>query len=107
MSPPHSRTGPRLAIILAALFLGSCSAISSGASIVSLIATKKTIMDHVVSFALDEDCSTIALERGEPYCTDPNAPQPVQAVYHCYRSLGEISCYEDEDPFANGHAEVH
>lgn len=88
------------------LGLGACTAVTSGASVVSLMATKKTIMDHVVSFALDEDCSTIALERGEPYCTDPNAPSPPTPVYYCYRSLAEINCYETEDPYDNGHLAV-
>ncbi len=100
----------RLSIVLLVAGLGfglqACAVVSGGASVVSLIATKKTIMDHVVSFATDQDCSTIAYERDEPYCTDPNAPLPVQPVYHCYRSLGSISCYETVDPFANGHREV-
>ncbi|MEZ5666198.1 MAG: hypothetical protein R3F55_01950 [Alphaproteobacteria bacterium] len=93
-------------VLLAVLLAGGCTAVSTGASIVSLMATKKTITDHVVSFATEMDCSTIALERGEPYCTDPNAPQPQMPLYHCYRSLGEITCYETEDPFNNGHLEV-
>lgn len=100
---------PAYATILATLTLslGACTAVSSGASVVSLMATKKTIVDHVVSFALDEDCSTIALERGEPYCTDPNAPQPITPVYYCYRSLADITCYESEDPYDNGHLVVN
>jgi len=103
---PRHPTIAALAVAAMAFGLQACTAISGGASVVSLIATKKTIMDHVVSFATDQDCSTIAFERDLPYCTDPNAPQPVEPVYHCYRSLGAITCYETEDPFANGHREV-
>jgi hypothetical protein len=94
------------AIAASVLALSACAVVSSGASVVSLMATKKTIMDHVVSFALEQDCSTIQFERGEPYCSDPNAPLPVQPVYHCYRSLGEITCYETADPYRDGAAEV-
>ena len=90
----------------AAAFAGGCTAVSTGASVVSLMATKKTLTDHVVSFATDMDCSTIALERGGSYCSDPDAAPPPQPLHHCYRSLGEITCYEAEDPFNNGHVAV-
>jgi hypothetical protein len=102
----HRRPPLIAALAASALALSACAAVSGGASVVSLIATKKTIMDHVVSFALEQDCSTIQFERGEPYCSDPNEPGPVQPVYHCYRSLGEISCYEIADPYRDGAAEV-
>jgi len=99
----------RLVTILAALGLSAfgagCTAVSTGASVVSLMATKKTITDHVVSFATGEDCSIVAYERGDPYCVDPN-DVPTTPVYHCYRTLGQIDCYETEDPFRNGHMAV-
>jgi hypothetical protein len=99
----------RLVTMLAALGLcvsgAGCTAVSTGASVVSLMATKKTITDHVVSFATGEDCSIVAYERGDPYCVDPNVV-PTTPVYHCYRTLGQIDCYETEDPFRNGHLAV-
>lgn len=97
---PHRSLLPALAAM--ALTVSSCAAISGGATVASLMATKKTIMDHVVSFATEQDCSTIAFERGEPYCRDPNAPPPVEPVYHCYRTLGEVTCYTTPDPYGDG-----
>ena len=105
----HMPRANRLALRLAALGLGilgaGCEVVTSGASVVSLMATKKTIADHMVSFATGEDCSIVAFERGDPYCVDPNDIPPTP-IYHCYRTLGEISCYETEDPFQNGHIAV-
>lgn len=103
---PHRLVSAASLAAAIALALPGCAAVSGAASVVSLMATKKTVMDHVISYATEQDCSTIAFERGEPYCSDPNAPVPVEPVYHCYRSLGEITCYTAPDPYADGVAAV-
>jgi hypothetical protein len=93
--------------VLGLIALGAgCEVVTTGASVASLMATKKTITDHVVSYAIGEDCSIVAYERGEPYCVGPGDIPPTP-IYHCYRTLGEISCYETADPFGDGNVAVH
>ncbi len=83
------------------LTAAGCSPYLAGASLISLNTTRKTLMDHAVSYATGMDCSTIAFERGNPYCVD-EVTAPVEGpVYHCYQTLGEVSCYAEPDPFQN------
>lgn len=65
-------------------------------SVVSIINTDKTLTDHVVSAISGEDCSTVRYLSGDYYCDRPEPPQP---PLYCYRSLGEITCFERSDPY--------
>jgi len=61
--------------------------------LVSVVATKKTIFDHVATWVTGRDCSTPRAEREGAYCVDwPEAPPPPPQVY-CYASLARPTCY--------------
>lgn len=98
-----------LAALAAALpLLSACEAIEgvphgllmAGASTGVLIATDKTVTDHLFSYARDEDCRTTDyLETGH-YCR-PN-PEPVTLVrepLYCYRTLADVECHRVPAPF--------
>ncbi|MGY9002301.1 MAG: hypothetical protein ACKVG9_00660 [Rhodospirillales bacterium] len=66
--------------------------------------TEKTIEDHVVSVVSGKNCSTIRTNQGRTYCEeDEKNPEP---KVHCYRTIGEVTCYDKPDPHANGHQKV-
>ncbi len=60
-----------------------------------VVATDKTISDHVISLASGKDCSLVRVERGMTYCEEDEViPRP--EVY-CYRELGAVTCYDKPD----------
>lgn len=89
------------------------------ASVSTVINTDKTPTDHVVSWATGEDCSSIEYSKGREYCeeTDIAATQADTALYgpsgnyhglgpFCYRTLGEVNCYNQPDPQASEQARL-
>lgn len=63
---------------------------------VSVMATDKTIPDHIASYRSGKDCSTVRTEQGRTYCReDESRPQPVA---YCYRTIGDVTCYAEPDP---------
>ena len=59
---------------------------------VSVMATDKTVGDHVISLSSGKNCSTLRKDRGLTYCEE-DEKTPLMNVY-CYRTLGEITCYD-------------
>ena len=100
--------------VLLALPLLSCDPATAtvvvvGSSAASLAHTKKTIPDHIVSWATGDDCSLIRYtEEDGPYCQAE--PDPSQSAgedgFTCYRTLGTIDCYSEPDPAASAFTEV-
>ena len=84
----------RLAIsLIATLFLTACGLAPqfAGADGAAIIASDKTIIDHVVSFTTGKNCSTLRSSQDLTYCEEDQIdPQP---VLYCYRDLGKVSCY--------------
>lgn len=92
----------RLAMIAAAVTaLSGCELLLvEGAT---TMATGKTATDHIVSWTSNKDCSTYRKNTGTgTYCKEDEV-HPTPKV-HCYRTLGEVTCYEDPDP--SGRPEV-
>ncbi len=59
---------------------------------VSTMATKKTLVDHAVSYASGKNCFSTRKDRGLTYCEEDEIT-PHMNVY-CYRTLGEVTCYD-------------
>ncbi|MBF0268379.1 MAG: hypothetical protein HQL44_07285 [Alphaproteobacteria bacterium] len=102
----------RLAILLLPLLAAACGydmttgqyPITSGlmqVEVVSLVATGKTATDHVASLATGKDCSTIRAKDEGQFCVSRNPPIQRPDVY-CYRTLGQVSCYREPDPYGDG-----
>jgi hypothetical protein len=79
-----------------------------GASAVSFATTDKFLADHAVSYATDEECSALQMEQTGEYCRTPEEIAEAQAAeearraagesdLYCYRTLGDITCYQDQD----------
>ncbi len=56
----------------------------------------KTIADHVISLNSGKNCSFIRKERGLTYCEEDQVT--VQPNVYCYKTLGEVTCYDRPDP---------
>lgn len=96
----------RLSLLVSLLGLAACdpaSMVMTGASIVSVIQSEKTMGDNALSWALDKDCSLLQIARGEDYC---QSRTPLLAEQYCYRNLGGITCYSKPDPTASAEIAV-
>jgi len=105
-------------LLVAFLGLAACSpantALITGASLVSLIYTDKTVGDQAASYAFKEDCSVLNLVDKKPYCQEiPPADAQNRAVatlaasYYCYRTLGGVSCYDRPDYMASNQTRLN
>lgn len=101
----------RLVIVLfLSAFLSSCAAaVPLVASIAvieggSIVATEKAVEDHIFSAYSGKDCSAVRVEKGETYCKE-DEPNPTAGI-HCYRTLGDITCYSQPDPSYQEHRKV-
>lgn len=83
-------------------FVSGCTPNFLIGDVASTIATDKTIGDHAVSIFSNKNCSSVRLERGETYCEedDPNHLYRAPAQTHCYRELGKVTCYTQEDTYS-------
>ncbi len=94
-------------IALSAVLLSGCGtseALMASASIATFVQTDKTMTDHVVSYIYGEDCSVLYTEDGGDYCRDETYGQADDKVVqqsYCYRTIGGIDCYVQEDPKAS------
>ncbi len=90
----------RLASVLAvSAAVAACSNQMIALDAGSVMTTDKTLADHVVSWASGKDCSSVRWELGRTYCKE-DEPRPVAHVY-CYRTLGDVTCYDRPDPYGN------
>lgn len=87
-------------VLITALTLAGCEIVAlEGAT---MMGTEKTLSDHILSFTSNKDCSTYRTLTGRTYCKEDDV-QP-KAQVHCYRTLGEVSCYAN--PEGGGRQEV-
>ena len=70
----------------------------------AIIATDKTVSDHIISFASGKDCSTVRIEKGLKYCKEDEVF--IRQNIFCYRTLGRVTCYDRPDPHKGGHQKV-
>lgn len=93
-------------LTVAAAMLGGCAlppalvATSAVAESTSMTATKKTVIDHVVSNAVGEDCSLVQLEEKGTYCQEKITV--VRPPVYCTKTLAGVDCYDRPDPYGNG-----
>jgi hypothetical protein len=99
-----------LLTIAGALLLSACHAASDLESAgpqallldgATVMATDKTIGDHIVSFATGKNCSTIRKNLGKTYCEEDEVGH-IDEVY-CYRTIGDVTCYASPSPHGEDH----
>lgn len=81
----------------------------TGASLVSLAHTEKTLGDHFNTWAFDRDCSTLRFTEGGEYCEQHPAEQTMaqEDPVYCYRNLGGVTCYREKDRSASQETTVN
>jgi len=70
--------------------------------VATVIASDKTMFDHLVSASSGKNCSSVRIEKGLHYCEE-DEPQAVKRNLYCYPSLGRVTCYDRPDPYRNNH----
>ena len=63
----------------------------------AVVTSGKTISDHIVSYGLEKNCSTIRRQTGQNYCEEDDFTTP-EEIY-CYKSLGSVDCFESPQPY--------
>ena len=75
-------------------FQARLASVYLGADLVSLMSTGKTVDDHIIGWATDQDCSVVRLEKGGKWCKPYPAPVAmVDVTAYCYKSLASTSCF--------------
>ena len=85
------------AILMAAPALGLLGGCAAAIGAGTVAVTDKTPIDHVYSLVTGKDCSMVRKERGLTYCVEDEKTPAV--LVHCYPTLGEVTCYNQPDPF--------
>jgi hypothetical protein len=70
----------------------------------TVIGTDKTIGDHIVSYQRGKNCSTIRVQTGRTYCEEDERVG-LEEIY-CYRTLGQINCYQKPMPYGDKYQAV-
>ena len=92
-------------VLAAMLALQACSPVGiAQVEAISLMASDKTFVDHLVSYSSGKDCSLVNTEQGREYCVEDE--KKIQQNIFCYRNLGGVTCYDRADPYHNGAARV-
>ncbi len=100
----------RLGLAVALVLLAGCDVMydvavhpvtlgAAAVNIATVVATDKTVPDHVVSLATGADCSLVRYSSGGYYCVQPlPANTPVETRLYCYTSIANITCYDTKLP---------
>ncbi len=82
--PRQSRTGVAGVAVLAGLLLLSGCA---------------SYVDYTLARTAGEDCQWLRVLGGEPVCHPYQglSAEPTEGATHCYRTLGEVSCYREPE----------
>lgn len=91
--------GPSATTEIAGAFIAAARPLAI-ADVLSVVATKKTIIDHAASLTTGLDCSTVRSLNGGNYCEKPYVNQPpALATLYCYRELSDVTCYDQPMPY--------
>ena len=96
------RAGPIFALCAALLAAcGSATTVYVGSAVLAnFIYTDKLPTDYLAELASGQECSFVKAQRdGGPFCRDSFERVVYEAPLYCYRTLGEIACYDKRDPY--------
>ena len=108
-----------LLIALALVTLQGCAAATTGPGLFAV--GLATFINTKMSLATGQDCSSLKYSKGEGYCQPPegseaamaeNAGPATPGTYvgygpYCYRTLGKVTCYKNQDPLASEYARLN
>ena len=86
--------------------LSGCGAFfpTTGAEGLSVVTTKKTIADHVISLTSGKNCSHVRQRRGLTYCEEDE--KTITPRVYCYKTLARVTCYDRPDPHRGRYIEL-
>lgn len=96
------RTGAT--IIIASILAAACGTETSvyllGAGMANFIQTDKLPQDYLAELVTGKECNSLAAMRYKgPLCRDSFDPQIYEKRIYCYRTLGQVKCYAQPDPY--------
>lgn len=92
-----------IALALSAALVAACGSPSTvyvgGAMLANFVYTDKLPTDYLAEFASGQECNFLKSQKdGGPLCRDSFERVVYEPPLYCYRTLGEIACYDKRDP---------
>ncbi|MCR9220851.1 MAG: hypothetical protein NXI21_11540 [Alphaproteobacteria bacterium] len=110
---PPRRLGAASALLAAGLTLGGCLGGAEAPFLLATGATATTVLedklptDYIAEAVTGLDCSYIRhLDDKGPLCR-PERREVIERPLYCYRTLGQIECFEERDPYGIGQRTVN
>jgi len=76
-------------------------------SLANFVYTDKLPTDYLAEFASGQECNFLKSQKdGGPLCRDSFERVVYERPLYCYRTLGEIACYEKQDPYGRNTTRV-
>lgn len=96
------RLSAGLAVVLGVSLTAACGSTTSayliGAGLANFVYTDKLPTDYLAEFASGQECNLLKSLKDEgPLCRDSFERVVYERPHYCYRTLGEINCYERRD----------
>ena len=93
-----------LAILFAGLMVVGCGTETSvymlGAGMANFIQSDRMPQDFIAELVTGKECNTLAAIKDKgPLCRESFDPPIYEKPIYCYRTLGNIRCYEEPDPY--------
>ena len=87
-----------------ALITPATALMASGAVV---IAEDKTPTDLIASAITGLDCDTVRKSRDKGPLCRPEKQEIIEKPVYCYRTLGEINCFNEPDPYGYDQQEIN
>ena len=92
-----------IALALGAALVAACGSPSTvyvgGAMLANFVYRDKLPTDYLAEFASGQECNFLKSQKdGGPLCRDSFERVVYEPPLYCYRTLGEIACYDKRDP---------
>ena len=98
----RARTGAT--ILIAGLLAGACGTETSvyllGAGLANFIQSDRLPQDYLAELVTGKEYNTLAAIKDKgPLCRESFNPPIYEKPIYCYRTLGQVKCYEEPDPY--------
>jgi len=92
-----------LAVVLGISLTAACGTTTSfyllSAGLANFVYTDRVPTDYVAEIASEQECNLLKSLKDEgPLCRESFDRVVYERPHYCYRTLGEITCYERRDP---------
>jgi len=103
----------RGAVLAASLALGGCiggvgtGALLAAGSTTTTVLEDKLPTDLLADAVTGQDCSYIRKLEDKGALCRPHRREVIERPLYCYRTLGQIECFEERDPYGIGQRTVN